>query len=109
VNDIDLQEKELILLENKINKAQNEGKPVDKYVLREIEILQNSIDKYIEKMKEAEKLYEPQVAEIEIRQYATMRNLAQKIGLPAAPYDEKIKQVQIRIFGEENWENFFGV
>ena len=48
------------------------------------------------------------IAEMEIRQFAAMKQLAKKINAPVEEYDEKIKQVQCRIFGKENWENLFG-
>jgi len=101
-------EEELQILEQKIKQAQADGVAIDKFVLREIEILQNTIDTFLKQMDSAGRLNDIQVAEIEIRQYAAMRQLAQKIGLPSEKYDDLIKQVKIRIFGEENYENFFG-
>lgn len=101
-------QKELEKLEEQIKQAEKNNQPIDKFVLREIEILQNTIDLFMEQMKAQDRLDDFNVAEIEIRQYAAMRQLAQKINHPYEIYDEKIKQIQIRIFGEENYENFFG-
>ena len=106
----DNDEQEIQYLEYRIKQAQENNEPIDSYVKREIEWLEKQLDKFLVQMKEQGRDIENDIdiAEMEIRQYATMRNLAQKIGLPAELYDTKIKQVQIRIFGEKNWENFFG-
>ncbi|MGN0031023.1 MAG: hypothetical protein ACI37Q_03615 [Candidatus Gastranaerophilaceae bacterium] len=97
-------------LEYKIKQAQEHNEPIDNYILREISWLQQQLDIFLEKSKQEGKDIETDfdIAEIEIRQYAAMKQLAQKINHPCDIYDEKIKQVQVRIFGEKNWENFFG-
>ncbi len=102
-----LQEKELAELEQKIKTAQANGENIDKYVLRQIEILQNSVDAFLKQMEKENRLNDVHVAQIEIRQYSVMKELAKKINLPDEKYNALIKQAQIRIFGEENWENFF--
>ncbi len=103
-------EQEIEYLEYRIKQAEQNGEPVDSYVRREISWLENQLEKFLQKMKDdgqdIENNYE--IAEIEIQQYAAMKQLASKINEPLEQYDEKIKQVQCRIFGEENWENFFG-
>lgn len=97
-------------LEYKIKQAQEHNEPIDNYILHEISWLQQQLDIFLKKSKQEGKDIETDfdIAEIEIRQYAAMKQLAQKINHPCDIYDEKIKQVQVRIFGEENWENFFG-
>jgi len=100
-------EQELIELENKVLAAEDQGLPIDEFVLKEIEILQRTIDQFIIEMKQNGRYNDISVAEIEIGQYAAMKKLAQKINYPFDIYDEKIKLVQCRIFGEENWETFF--
>ena len=100
-------EQQLQILETKIQQAQAQNLPVDTYVLKQIEILQNSLDSFLEEMEENNALEDIQTAEIEIRQYAMMRKLAQKINAPTQKYDDLIKAVKTRIFGEENYENFF--
>ena len=47
------------------------------------------------------------LGEIEVRQYSVMKQLAKRAGLPVEEYDEYIKKVRIRIFGEENYKRFF--
>lgn len=101
-------EEELQLLEQKIKQVQTDGVSINRFVLREIEILQNTLDTFLKQMDAAGRKNDIQIAEIEIRQYAAMRQLAQKIGAPTEKYDDLIRQVKIRIFGEENYENFFG-
>lgn len=100
-------EQELKLLEEKIKFAEYNGQSIDKYILREIEILQNAIDIFVVQARQRDNLDEFDIAEIEIRQYATMRQLAQKIGLSVDEYDAKIKAIKIRLFGEENYKNLF--
>jgi len=97
-------------LEKKITQAQENNEPIDTYILQEIDWLQEQLDTFIKNSKEQGKdvEFDHDIAEIEIRQYAAMKQLAQKINYPYEIYDEKIKQVQIRIFGEENFDIFFG-
>lgn len=101
-------EQELINIEQQIKQAEAQGQPIEKFVLREIEILQQTIDTFVNKMSKEGRLEDAQIASIEIRQYAAMKQLAQKINLPYEQYDKHIKAIQCRIFGEENWETFFG-
>lgn len=100
-------EKELGELAEKIKQAEAQGKPVEKYILRQIEILQHSITIFLAEMEKEGRLDDIQTVEIEIRQYSVMRNLAQKINQPVEKYNELIKNAQCRVFGKENWENFF--
>ena len=100
---------ELELLQQKIDEAEAKGLSLNKYATRAIELLQQSLDEFKKRMAEQGRLDDDtEVARIEIRQYSAMRELSQKAGLPTEKYDKLIKDVQIRIFGEENWENFFG-
>lgn len=99
---------ELKLLEEKIKLAEQNGQPIEKYILREIEILQTAIDTFVVQAKEKKNLDEFDIGEIEIRQYAFMRQLAQKINHPTEKFDTAIKNVKIRLFGEENYDIFFG-
>lgn len=100
-------EQELALLEQKINQAQASGKPIKQYVLRQIEILQNAIDIFHKQMAQENRAEDVQVAEIEIRHYAMMRELAKKINEPTKKYDDAIKNIRIKIFGAENYKLFF--
>ena len=106
----DNSEQEIEYLEYKIKQAEQTGEPIDKYIRREISWLENQLDKFLNQMKEQGRDIDTdyEIAVIEIRQYAAMKQLALKINEPLEQYDEKIKQVQCRIFGEEYWENFFG-
>ena len=105
---MDIQD-ELKLLQEKINAAEAHNQPIDEYIERTIVLLQKSLDIFKKNMAEQGRdEMDTIVAQIEIQQFSAMKQLAQKIDLPTDKYDELIKQVQIRIFGEENWENFFG-
>jgi len=96
-------------LQQKIEQARLENKPYLHYVKKQIELLENAHDEFVARAtKEGLDINTPNIAEIEVKQYSAMRALAEKSGLPVEKYDELIKKVQIRIFDEENYENFFG-
>ncbi|MCM1338919.1 MAG: hypothetical protein NC191_04550 [Muribaculaceae bacterium] len=96
-------------LQAQIEAAQKESKPIDKFVKRQIELLEGSLDEFRSQAKEkGYDMNHPKVGEIEVRQYSAMKQLAQKIGLPVEKYDKLIKDVQVRVFGEENTKRFFG-
>ncbi|MGN0031036.1 MAG: hypothetical protein ACI37Q_03680 [Candidatus Gastranaerophilaceae bacterium] len=96
-------------LQLKIEQAQADNKPFLHYVKRQLELLEEAHDEFVAKaQKEGFDINAPKVGEIEVQQYSAMRALAEKWGLPSEKYDNLIKNVQIRIFGKENYENFFG-
>lgn len=103
-------ETQIEYLEFKIKEAQENNEPIDQYVLREIKWLKQQLDLYLDNMKQKgvdiDSDYD--IAQAEILQYAAMKDLAKRINHPTEEYDTHIKEVQCRIFGEENWENFFG-
>jgi hypothetical protein len=99
---------ELLMLEGRIKMAKEEGRPFDKYVAREIEILGESLNSFLADMEKENKLDEFETIEIQIRQYAAMRELSKKINAPTEKYDKLIKDLQIKVVGAENYENFFG-
>ncbi len=72
-------EEELKLLENKIKQLQAQGQPIERYVLREIDILQQELDSFLATQKQRQNLENISVVEIEIRQNAVMRDLAKKL------------------------------
>lgn len=95
-------------LQQRIEKAEIENKPIHGMVRQQIKILEDAHDEFIKNaQKDGYSLNNPKVGEIEVRQYSAMRELAQKIGLPVDKYDKMIKDVRIRIFGEENYKRFF--
>ena len=100
-------EQKLKELDKKIKYAEENGLPMEKEVLSAIQILQNTIDQFLTDMEQQGRLNSTEVAYIEIRQYAAIKQLAKKINQPVDKYDELIKKAQCRIFGEENWNIFF--
>lgn len=95
-------------LEKKIQIAIKENKPIKNLVEQQIKLLQEAHDEFISTAKaEGYNLRNPKVGEIEIQQFSAMKALAQKIGLPVEEYDELIKNVKIRVLGEENYKKFF--
>ena len=101
---------EIQMLEARINKAKQNNEPFDKYILQEIDWLKRQLSRFLKQMQESGRDINTDidVAEIEVKQYAVMKQLAQQIGAPTVEYDAKIKEIQCRLFGEENWENLFG-
>ena len=96
------------MLEQQIVDAKKEGKPIDTYVKQQIAILENARDEFVRKAQEkGYSLKNFRLGEIEIGQYSAMRTLAKKIGLPIEKYNEAIKQVKIRLFGEKGYKQFF--
>lgn len=95
-------------LQRQIEAAEKKGQPIKTYVEQQIDLLKMSHDEFIKTaQKEGYELNNPQLAQVEIQQYSAMKQLAQKIGLPVDEYDNLIKNVQVRIFGEENYKRFF--
>ena len=100
-------EQKLIELEAKIKDAEEKNLPIEKYVILEISILEKAIQSFLKQMEQEERLNSIEVAQIEIRQYAEIKALAQKINHSTEIHDEMIKNVQSRILGKENWNTFF--
>lgn len=96
-------------LQNLIEVAAKDNRPTAPYVRAQIALLQKSLDEFHNQaLAEGFSLNDVRVGEIDVRQYAAMKQLAQKIGDPTEKYDELISRTQIRIFGEENARRFFG-
>lgn len=101
-------QKEFKLLQAKIEKAEKSGKPIKEYVMKQIKLLQYAHEDFLDMAQsQGYSLYDPKLGEIEVQQYCAMKQLATKIGLPTQDYDEKIKAIRIRIFGEDNYKRFF--
>lgn len=102
-------QKDFKMLQHLIDEAIRDNKPYDCYVKEQIHLLEDSLNQFLENAKEEgyDIIHNPKVGEIEVRQYTAMKQLSMKIGLPIEQYDEKIKQIRIRIFGEENYKRFF--
>ena len=95
-------------LQLQIEKAEAENKPIHSLVKQQIKLLKEAHDEFISTAKSrGYNMQNPQVGEIEIKQYSAMKALSKKIGLPVDEYDELIKNVNIRVFGEANYKRFF--
>lgn len=95
-------------LQQKIEIAEKQNKPIKDLVEQQIKLLSEVHDEFIADAKlKGYDMTNQRLGEIEVRQYQAMKQLAQKIGLPVEEYDEYIKKVRIRIFGEENYKRFF--
>lgn len=95
-------------LQQQVEKAELENRPIQNLVKQQIKLLQEAHDEFIATTKnKGYSLQNPQIGEIEIQQFSAMKALAKKIGLPVEEYDDLIKNVKIRVFGEENYKRFF--
>ena len=95
-------------LQKQIEAAEKSGLPINKLVRQQIDILKSSHDEFIKSAKEnGYDMNNLHIGQIEVQQYAAMKQLAKKIGLPVEEYDKLIKDVQVRILGEENYKRFF--
>ncbi len=103
------EENKFDILQQKIELAKSNGEPIDNYVREQIQVLKDAHDEFVKlAVAKGYSVNEVSVVEIEIEQFAIMKHLAESIGLSTEEYDNKIKEARIRVFGEENYENFFG-
>ena len=94
-------------LQKKIDLAVKENRPIDSYVKKQIELLEQSHDEFVHQVQaQGYDLASPSVAEIELQQYSAMKALAKKIGAPVDKYDDVMKQIQIRVLGEDGYNKF---
>lgn len=101
-------EKKFLEYQTKIEQAQQNNLPINNYVLQQIKLLEKSHEEFLEKA--VEKGYDlslPRIGEIEIGQILSMKQLAEKINLPTEKYDNMVRDVRIRIFGEKGYKQFF--
>lgn len=97
------------ILSIQIERAKENDMPIKPYVLRQINVLRNCHDDFVTRAQNlGYRLSDVSVVEIEIEQFVKMKELAQSINLPTDEYDNLIKDARIRVFGEENYKNFFG-
>ena len=103
------QNEDINYLENKTKQAQDNNEPIDKYVLREIDWLKQQLEQFLAEEKEQGIDIENDfsIAEVKIKQYAMMKQLAQKINYSTEEFEEEITKIKKNLFGEENYNNFF--
>ena len=103
------QNEDINYLEYKIKQAQDNNEPIDKYVLREIDWLKQQLEQFLAEEKEQGIDIENDfsIAEVKIKQYAMMKQLAQKINYSTEEFEEEITKIKKNLFGEENYNNFF--
>lgn len=109
-NDPKLENLTFLELQALIDKAKEEGEPIGQFVYQQILLLEKAHDEFVDKtIAMGYSMNDPRVGEIEVQQYAAMRQLSQQIGdeLRAQKYDMLIRRVRVRIFGEENTRRFF--
>ena len=109
-NDPKLENLTFLELQALIDKAKEKGEPIGQFVYQQILLLEKAHDEFVDKtLATGYSMNDSRVGEIEVQQYAAMRQLSQQIGdeLRAQKYDMLIRRVRVRIFGEENTRRFF--
>ena len=87
-----------------VEETEAKGESITLLVREQIALLRDSHDEFIKMAQAAgQDLSNPRVGDIEVAQYSAMKQLAAKIGDPTEEFDELIKSVRIRIFGETNY------
>lgn len=95
-------------LQSEIEKAKANNQSIDCYVRKQIELLEEAHKEFVARAQsEGYNMQDSRVGQIEVQQYAAMKQLAEEIGEPTEKYDQLIREVRIRIFGEENYKRFF--
>lgn len=96
-------------LQEAIEEAQRNGESTVPFVRQQISLLEKAHDEFIvQAQAKGYSLSDPRVGEIEVQQYAAMRQLAEQIGDSVEKYDLLIRRCRERVFGVENAKRFFG-
>ena len=100
--------KQFLEIQKLVEEAEAKGESITLLVREQIALLRDSHDEFLKWAKAmGYDLLSPRVGDIEVAQYSAMKQLAAKIGDPTEEFDEQIKSVRIRVFGEVNYKNFF--
>ena len=91
------------LLQEQIEAAQKINKPTESYVKKQIEMLEQAHDEFIQKaVKEGFDVEnDTAIGEVELKQYSAMKQLAQKIGVSPEKYDKSIRELRVKMLGED--------
>lgn len=96
-------------LQEAIEEARRNGESTVPFVRQQIRLLEMAHDEFIiQAQAKGYSLSDPRVGEIEVQQYAAMRQLAEQIGDSVEKYDLLIRRCRERVLGVENIKRFFG-
>ena len=97
-------------LEKQILEAQKSHKPIDSYVKKQIEILEEVHDDYIASatLKRPDIQDNINFANVQIKQLQAIASLCKKIGLSTEKYDNKIKEIRMRYLGADFVKERYG-
>ena len=85
-----------------IDTLEKDGFPIQQQCTEAIACLERAHKMFVQRAtKEGFSLQDCRVGEIEIKQYSAMKQMAIKGGLPHAHYDQRIREVRVRLFGEQ--------
>lgn len=101
---------------DEIEILEKEGADISQLCMQVIELVEDAHEEFLYRVQEKGYgyglIHNTAIAEIEIKQYSVMKQMAIQGGLPYAKYKKAIRDIQVRVFGEEfvkesfdRWEN----
>lgn len=95
-------------IQHKLERARQNGESIVPYVKAQIRLLESSHEEFLKQaVGEGYPLSHPRLCKIEIEQYSAMIQLAENAGLDTKKYNDKIKEIRIRVFGKANYKRFY--
>lgn len=95
-------------IQQKLERARQNGESIVPYVKAQIRLLESSHEEFLKQaVGEGYPLSHPRLCKIEIEQYSAMIQLAENAGLDTKKYNDKIKEIRIRVFGKANYKRFY--
>ena len=105
--DTDIQAETNRLMKEKAE-LQQKGEPIAEVSKRLIALVAEAHRQFIEEaLKQGFDAKNPKLGEIEVKQFSMMKELAKDALLPTKPYAKIIRDIRVRIFGEEMVRNNF--
>ena len=90
------------------DELEKQGKSTTEITKHLIAVLSAAHKRFLETAeREGYDLQNPQVSDIEIKQFSAMRQLAKEACLPTKPFAKIIRDIRVRTFGEETVKNNF--
>ena len=99
---------DFLAIMSKIEKGNINDSNLRKQVIQQIEKLQEKHDEFVLAAKKSGvDLNNYKIGAIEIKFYTLIKALSEKLGLSTEKYDNAIKEIEIRTFGQDGYEQFF--
>ena len=97
-------------LEEKVTQAEANGDPIEELVKEQIELLWNLYEYFVKTSLEQNPKIENSMSyqEIKITQLLVIVELCKKVGMASDKYETMIKEIRLKLLGEEMYAQFFG-